>query len=66
MITDTEAMAYIGRRNCGCVVAVSVDTPFYRRDVAKDLAEFIRRGYTVERVTVEQAKQMLQPHCEHT
>ena len=38
---------YIGRKACGCVVAVQVDTG---ADCAKDICGFIRDGLSIERV----------------
>lgn len=49
-------MCYIGRTRCGCIVAASVDTTEHTHDVASDVAEFIRSGLTVERMTVEQVR----------
>lgn len=46
----TERMAYIGQKPCGCVVAAAVDIPECRKETAKDVAEWIRSGLTVERV----------------
>jgi hypothetical protein len=40
--------AYIGRKACGCVVAVSVDT--MDKETGKSVAEFITDGLTIERV----------------
>lgn len=42
---------YIGRLPCKCMVAVVVDEQ--SKSTAKDVAAFIRSGYTVERVTFE-------------
>lgn len=46
--------AYIARCKCGCgaIVMATVDRPEYQKDVAKDVADAIRDGYTVEHVTV--------------
>ena len=49
---DTEPMVYLARKPCGCVVAVQVDTPEYSRAVAKEIGNWVRDGYTVERMTV--------------
>lgn len=45
-------MAYIGRESCGCVVASVLDTGRPRAEVARSVAEFIREGLVIERVTV--------------
>lgn len=42
--------AYIGRCKCGALVAATVDNPERKRQVAQDVAEFIRDGLAVERV----------------
>jgi hypothetical protein len=47
---------YVGRKPCGCIVAVVVDEPKYPKDTGKDVAAFIRRGYTVERITLEELR----------
>ena len=48
--------AYIGIKSCGCCVAATVDDPKYRDEVAKDISEFIKSGYYVERVKIDDAK----------
>lgn len=54
--------AYIGRdRECGCVVAATTDTA--DKQTAKDVAEFIRDGLIVERVTIAYVREHL--GCEH-
>ena len=48
---STAEFAYIGSLpDCGCTVAIVVDDPFYKASTAKDVADFIKLGYTVERV----------------
>lgn len=46
----TENMAYIAKKECGCIVMACVDNPEHRRDVAKEVAKAIRQGYIIERV----------------
>jgi hypothetical protein len=48
--------AYVARSSCGCLVAATVDLPEYRSSVARETADWIRRGYAVERTTVGEAK----------
>jgi hypothetical protein len=55
--------AYIGRRPCGCVVAAVVDDGDDPKDVAKFVAELVRKGITVERSTVEDARKLLTGGC---
>jgi hypothetical protein len=59
---------YIGRTACGCVECAVViecrgDTPQaaekWRRTVARDIADWIRRGYSIERVSVEYVRENL-------
>ena len=47
-MTD-ERMSYIGRAECGCIVACCVDNPFHKKDTAKALSDFIKDGLTIER-----------------
>ncbi len=65
MDDEAQIMCYIGRKSCGCVVAATVDEPQYREDVAKDIADWLRSGLTIERVTVEYARQNLNFSCPH-
>lgn len=41
-------------KDCDCIVAVVVDEPDYPKDTARDVAEFIRRGYRVYRYSNDQ------------
>jgi len=50
-------MAYVARHvPCGLIVAVTIDDPDYRKYVAKDIAAWVRRGDTIERMPVEDAR----------
>lgn len=50
--------AYVGRHPiCRHMRAVVVDDPAYAKDTANDVAEFIRHGLIVERVTAEEVRQ---------
>lgn len=49
----SEGMAYIARRECGCIMAAVVDNPARRNETAEFVAELIQDGLAVERVTVE-------------
>ena len=53
----SDEYAYIGIKKCGCVVAAAVDSPDRPKDVAKDVAGFIRDGLTIERVSVEEVRE---------
>lgn len=52
-MSNKEPMCYIGRSSCGCARAVVVDNPQHAKQVAKDVASFIKDGLTIERVTCE-------------
>jgi Ethanolamine utilization protein EutJ (predicted chaperonin) len=49
-----QTPAYIARCKCGCrgIVMCTVDRPEHAVDVAKEVADCIRDGLTVEHVTV--------------
>lgn len=64
-MTEYAVMAYTGRDTCGCVVAVTVDEPKHRDHVAQMVAEWIRDGLIIERVTIEEAR-MSFTLCDHT
>lgn len=49
-MSDEIRMSYIGRKPCGCVVCAAVDSPQYRKEVARDIAKWVRSGLTIERV----------------
>ena len=59
MSVVAERFAYIGIEPCGCVSAATVDSPDRKRDVAKFVAELLRDGCTVERVSVKDARTRL-------
>lgn len=60
----TEDMAYIARKDCGCIVAAAVDAPESRKDVAKEVRKWIAGGLTVERVTCGYVRQNMR-RCPH-
>ncbi|MDE2102427.1 MAG: hypothetical protein KGL39_34595 [Patescibacteria group bacterium] len=45
---------YLGRAPCGCIVAATVD--YRNKSTADDVAEFIRDGYSVERIEGDRVK----------
>lgn len=57
---DSDAasrMVYVARaKECGCAVAVSVDEPQYKSENAKLIAQKVRAGFVVERMTVDEAR----------
>lgn len=56
--------AYVGRKKCGCLVAVVFDDPRYTEDTANSVADFIKSGYRVENVVWSEVKDQLQ-RCRH-
>ncbi len=48
-----EPMCYIARDSHGCILFAAVDTPDMKRDNAKEIAACIRKGLTVERVSLD-------------
>lgn len=57
---------YIGRKPCGCVMCwMSSDLP--AKEIAKEVARLLRCGWSIERMTTEQAKAALVAglDCEH-
>ena len=59
---DPESFTYIGRKRCGCVVAMVVDLA--DKVTADAVAEFIKDGLVIERVTTEAARTL--PGCKHS
>lgn len=56
-----ETPSYIARCECGCgaIVMATVDTPERANEVAQEVAECIRAGCAVQRVTVSQVREMV-------
>ena len=51
--TPSETMAYVGHcQKCDALLAAAVDEPKYARDNAKFVAQMIRDGLRVDRVSV--------------
>jgi len=59
------AMAYVGRKPCGCIGAAFVDKPEYAKDIAREVASWIRDWLTVERMTTEEVR-AADCKCTHT
>jgi hypothetical protein len=53
-----QVYAFVGRCEHGKVRAIAVDLPNYKRLTDRDVANFVRNGLTVERVTVEDARRL--------
>ena len=60
----SERMAYCGRKPCGCLVAACLDGAAYADGNAKEIARWVRDGWTVERMTVDEAREQLH-FCHH-
>lgn len=59
-MSESERMAYAGRcPKCGHLCAAAVDEPTHKRDTAKFVADMMRDGLNVERVTCEYVRQNL-------
>ena len=57
--------AYVAKAPCGCLVAVMVDSEENKKDVAKEIAGFIRSGLTIERHLIADVRKMVLGHrCE--
>lgn len=61
-----DTMAYAARYPCGCIGAAVVDSTNSqrRKDIAKDLSEWIRDGAQIERATVGEIRPQL-GDCPH-
>lgn len=60
--------AYVGRAPCGCVQLLMVDMPDFRKDTAKSVAEAIREGLSIERITIEESRRLAKEitwDCQH-
>lgn len=44
---------YIAKEKCGCITGVVVDNPARLDGVAEDVADFIKSGRTIERVSLK-------------
>mgnify|MGYP001591352259 CR=1 FL=1 len=61
MTTQPESvMAYVARWPCGHVQAATVDRPEHRKHVIADIRKWMLAGATIERVSVEAARTMLE------
>ncbi len=52
-MSEQESWCYVARcSDCGDLVMAYCDTPEAKSDIARETAACIRKGYTVERVTL--------------
>lgn len=51
---EAATHVYVGRDKCGCAVAVITDVehPNAKKETAKEVADFIKSGLTVERMAI--------------
>ena len=57
-------MAYLARAACGCTKVATIDRPEMADLNAEMIAECIRDGLTVERVTVEYVRENWRASCD--
>ena len=51
----TATHVYVGRAECGCAVAVVTDVehPRGKKETAKDVADFLKSGLSIEHMTLD-------------
>lgn len=64
-MNDTDGMAYIGRKSCGCVICAYADDPAHKNDISKEIAKWIKNGLTVERVPDQYVRDNFTFNCPH-
>ncbi len=65
MKDNKVSMTYVGRKSCGCVTMLVLDTPEHKREVAKEVAQVIRLGERLEHLTTEEVRAMDWKCAEH-
>ncbi|MBI5917821.1 MAG: hypothetical protein HY849_00380 [Nitrosomonadales bacterium] len=63
MSKTSKGFIYLARRPCGKVSAMYWDEPGHEREIAKSVANWIRRGDKVERVEVFEGDPMPEQVC---
>lgn len=60
---NAEVFVYAGFAKCGCMVAVTVDSPI-NTSVGDDVKEFIVSGLTIERIELERFREFKLGHTD--
>ena len=60
---DKNVPAYVGKKECGCVIAAVVDDGTDSEAVSRNVAEFVKDGLIVERQTVGYVREHWGCHC---
>jgi len=67
METKDLTPTFIAKKPCGCVVFAMVDepnpSPQYRNELAKEIANCIKQGLTIEKVTVDYIRNLKTMGC---
>ena len=58
LMTTDESMTYVGRKSCGCVTMLVLDTPERRPEAAREVAKVIRLGEKLEHLTSDEVRKM--------
>lgn len=71
MSNDADIPCYVAKCKCGCgLIFASVDEPGQsqerRKDTAKEIAELIKDGYTIERMAVAEVRNAQWKTCGNT
>ena len=53
-----EEHAFIAKKPCGCLIAVTVDDPKNKRTVNKDISDWTRDGLTVTKHLISEVRAM--------
>ena len=62
---NAEIYAYIARKpDCGCVTGAVVDDDLMRKETARCVADFVKSGRVIERVTLVEARSLI-ASCVH-
>lgn len=53
---------YVAFRDCGCIVGLASDTPTKqeRQELSKTVADWIKKGFSVNRLPIDEVKDLLE------